>query len=459
MNRVRIRMFRQGLGDCFLLTFETGDAPTQVLIDCGVLKGTPDSAERLEAVAEAIRDATGGRVDVLVATHEHWDHLSGFNEARAVFDTLTFGEVWLAWTEDRTDDIAQQLRTHRKRAAKAVQAAAQKLGAAGGEAGEREAGRIAALLDFEDGLGAAGGTTTAAAMEWVAAHRKESNPFLRPGDQLSPAASGLGGGVRTYVLGPPRDIKKIKRSDPSKREPEVYELMGAAATDRAFYAAVEALEQAPDADEQPFVRFYRLPETDAEAHELFASYFDQGATWRRIDQDWLGVAARLALHLNSDTNNTSLALAFELGPGGDVLLFPGDAQVGNWLSWGELRWTVEDRDEPPQRTVTAGDLLARTVVYKVGHHGSHNATLRAQGLEQMTSRNLVAMIPVNRVTARKQDWNMPFPPLFDRLQEKTEGRILDAELGRAGAGEGDRWERFVAASDVQDLWIDYIVEW
>jgi hypothetical protein len=451
-------MYQVGFGDCFLLTFETGDAPRHVLIDCGVLKGTKDSSERMGAVAQAIVDATGGRVDVLVATHEHWDHLSGFHQARAVFDTLTFGEVWLAWTEDPTDDIAKQLRTHRKRAANAVQAAARKLGAAGGEASEREARRIAALLDFEDGLGAAGGATTAAAMEWVAAHRRETTPFLRPGDQLSPEASGVGGGVRTYVLGPPRDVKQIKRSDPSKREPEVYELMGASA-DRAFYAAMQALEQAPDTDEQPFVRFYRVPEADAEAHELFATYFAAAASWRRIDQDWLGVAARLALHLNSDTNNTSLVLAFELGPGGDVLLFPGDAQVGNWLSWGDLRWTVDDGGGAPQRTVTAGDLLARTVLYKVGHHGSHNATLRKQGLEQMTSRNLVAMIPVNRVMARKQDWNMPFPPLFNRLQEKTEGRILDAELGCAGAGEGARWERFVAATDVQDRWIDYTVEW
>jgi hypothetical protein len=459
MNRVRIRMFRQGLGDCFLLTFETGGDPVHMLIDCGVLKGTPKSAERLEAVAEAIRDATGGHVDVLVATHEHWDHLSGFLQARGVFDTLTFGEVWLAWTEDRKDDIADQLRTHRTRAANAVGAAARKLGAAGGEAEEREAGRIAALLDFEGGLGAAGGATTAAAMEWVASHRREGTPFLRPGHHLSPAESGLGGGVRTYVLGPPRDIKQIKRSDPSKRESEVYELMGAARADRAFYAAVEALDETPDSDEQPFVRFYRLPEDDAQTQEFYAGYFGESAKWRRIDQDWLGVAARLALHLNSDTNNTSLALAFELGPGGDVLLFPGDAQVGNWLSWDPLRWTVDDGGDAPERTVSARDLLARTVVYKVAHHGSHNATLRALGLEQMTSRNLVAMIPVNRVTARKQDWNMPFPPLFDRLQEKTEGRILDAELGRAGDGEGDRWDRFVAASDVQEWWVDYIVEW
>jgi len=183
MNRVRIRMFRQGLGDCFLLTFETGHAPRHVLIDCGVLKGTPDSTARMLGVAEGIRDATDGHVDVLVATHEHWDHLSGFLQARPVFDTLTFGNVWLAWTEDPADDVAGELRTHRRRAVKAVEAATRSLAAAGGDVAAR-ADRLAALLGFEVGLGAAGGATTAAALDWVAAHRPDATPFLRPGDEL-----------------------------------------------------------------------------------------------------------------------------------------------------------------------------------------------------------------------------------------------------------------------------------
>ncbi|TIM05499.1 hypothetical protein [Mesorhizobium sp.] len=41
----------------------------------------------------------------------------------------------------------------------------------------------------------------------------------------------------------------------------------------------------------------------------------------------------LALDMNDATNNASLVLAFELGKGGNVLLFAADAQRGNWLSW------------------------------------------------------------------------------------------------------------------------------
>jgi hypothetical protein len=164
--------------------------------------------------------------------------------------------------------------------------------------------------------------------------------------------------------------------------------------------------------------------------------------------------------LDSHSNNTSLALAFELSPSGRVLLFPGDAQVGNWMSWFGREWRVKDGSAT--RKLTAEDLLARTVLYKVGHHGSHNATLRERGLELMTSRELVAMLPVDRTTAKKMDWNMPFPTLFRRLQEKTGGRILDLETGvpsdrPAGASDQD-WGLFLARTDVHLDWVDYRVE-
>jgi len=168
------------------------------------------------------------------------------------------------------------------------------------------------------------------------------------------------------------------------------------------------------------------------------------------------VAGRLALQLDSDTNNTSLVLAFELVDSGRVLLFPGDAQVGNWLSWHEgIEWTVEQNGKP--RTVNAKDLLERTVLYKVGHHGSHNATLREKGLEMMVSEHLTAMIPVNRESAKKMDWNMPFPSLFGRLEERCRGRILDLEKGILATAAGatpPEWNPFPGKAESTDDWLD-----
>lgn len=166
----------------------------------------------------------------------------------------------------------------------------------------------------------------------------------------------------------------------------------------AFFGANVATPDASprrSTDLAPSDRKYRIELSEAEAATFFKThYFGTGGGqddgWRRIAD-----ASAFALQLDGDTNNTSLALAFEIAePGtGDVLLFPGDAQVGNWESWqldaeGRVRtWTVDGRP------VTAADLLARTVVYKVGHHGSHNATLRALGLKLIVHPSTVMAIP------------------------------------------------------------------
>ena len=114
--RVRIRMYRQGLGDCFLLSFRNANKTiTQVMIDCGVVLGTKSPEVAMKKVAKSLIEETGGAIDVLVITHEHWDHLSGFSpgQAQKELDALTFKELWLAWTEDPTNDLANALRTER----------------------------------------------------------------------------------------------------------------------------------------------------------------------------------------------------------------------------------------------------------------------------------------------------------------------------------------------------------
>jgi hypothetical protein len=441
-------MYRQGLGDCFLLTCSDGDETSHLLIDCGVLKGTPDAQQRMQDVAESVRATTGGRLERLVVTHEHWDHLSGFLQAQAIFDAVDVGEVWLAWTEDPDDDLANELRRRKRTRLNGLMAAAK---LAEGKTAER----LEALLGFEGDLGAAGSQTTAKALEWVKARDAEVK-FMRPGEQLFDLP-GLRG-IRVYVLGPPHDRRLIKRSDPSKAHPEVYELASSDSSHHGFLAAVEALAADEQPGAQPFDRFFHVETAQAaEENPLWKRYYEPRDEWRRIDNDWLGYAGPLALQLDSDTNNTSLVLAFELSEGGDVLLFPGDAQVGNWLSWEAVEWQVNGS------TVRAHDLLERTVLYKVGHHGSHNATLREKGLELMSSGELTAMVPVNRVTAKKMEWLMPFPALLNRLLEKTHGRVIDAERGLDDAAPRDlseaAWDRFIARTDVQPGWVDYTLEW
>src|SRR3974377_391639 len=107
-GRVRVRMYRQGLGDCFLLAFpKSGGGDFFVLIDCGVILGTPDADTLMDAVAADVIATTKGKIDVLVVTHEHWDHVSGFAPEKKRFEKLKVDQVWMAWTEDPHDQVAQ----------------------------------------------------------------------------------------------------------------------------------------------------------------------------------------------------------------------------------------------------------------------------------------------------------------------------------------------------------------
>ena len=133
------------------------------------------------------------------------------------------------------------------------------------------------------------------------------------------------------------------------------------------------------------------------------------------------------------------------------MLFAGDAQVGNWLSWDTVRWNDEYKE------ITAEDLLSRTVFYKAGHHGSHNATLREKGLERMTNSELAAFIPVNRAIAQRMRWRMPHEPLYERLREKTLGRVVLSDAGLPMASSDAALEAFRAQCSETDLYTDYTV--
>jgi len=190
------------------------------------------------------------------------------------------------------------------------------------------------------------------------------------------------------------------------------------------------------------------------------------AEWRRIDQEWLYSAEQLAIDINSYTNNSSLVLAFELGKGGKVLLFAADAQRGNWVSWNEKDWL--DGTEK----ITAKDLLARTVLYKVGHHGSHNATLKGDtksdyanlgwmAQEPFAKKEFTAMITAVRAWAVTQDgWDHPLKAIKDAILKKASGRVFqtdtDPETMKAGM-TSEVWTTFESRVSGGPLYFDYTI--
>ena len=479
--RVRVRMYRQGLGDCFLITFPQGGKAFHILIDCGVLVGTAETMKKVVAhVRDTIRDgkATGkARVDVLVATHEHKDHLSGFNQARDLFNKdFEFGSVWLGWTENLTKAEIKKIKDARKKVALMLRAA---VGSPLAAAADAPFGGVDSLLAFGDSDDTSGSGTIAEALEYLKLRGKDAGDlqYLEPG--TGPIKKQGLKGVRAFVLGPPRDPLLLKGSEVTEADKShdvIYHLArtGEVGVD-ALGAAVSTVPGSDGDRYYPFAGEHRIPrvtrdpgnpgKTKPNPHfagiEAFVTktYDNPAQAWRQIDHDWLTAFGQLALDLDSDTNNTSLVLAFEFTDTREVLLFVGDAQVGNWKSWATVKYQIPGQAQP----MPAHDLLARTVFYKVGHHCSHNATLKKGGLELMQRDDLVAFIPLDKATAKAQGkkdehgvpkgWDMPAGPLFKALNDRAKKRVVISDVNEPLTPEAGHAD--VIATDT---YIDYFLE-
>lgn len=432
-----VRMYRRGLGDCFLVQFTKDDGGLfSVLIDCGLISVATEPKKKMEEVAADIDAACNNRIDVVIMTHEHWDHASGFSsqQAQAAFARIEIGEVWYAWTEHPENELGNKLRAERAAKIKAAKRAARVLLSQKDNplALARGTG-VANILQFfgVDDLNAAD-EKVGKGLEafWYLRSRRDVKTQYRHPDKDPIPLSGVSG-VRAFFLGPPENEGFIKRGE--RKSDDVYAFAGDLAADENLDAAFERMSDPASRKGGPDCPFdtalCRWPEDPGNPvgpllKELIANTWNgQGEASRRIEHDWTVAAETLALNLDNHTNNTSLVVAFELSPGGKVLLFPADAQIGNWTSWQDTRWTVNEAQGT--RVVTGPELLQRTVFYKVGHHGSHNATMRAQGLEQMTSDDLIAFVPVFKKEAEKNKWfGMPFEPLVTRLNQKTNSRVV-----------------------------------
>ena len=497
---VTVRMFCHGLGDCFLISIpQGGTRPYVILIDCGIAMGTASETELMKRVTRKIVDLTKdaaskkSTVDLLVVTHEHRDHVSGFIQGADELAPIEFKKVWFAWTENRQDALANELRLkHAKEKATLARAfATARSLAAASRSSSRFLKSLQGVLAFHGAIPAAGGkqVDVAAAMATAGKLAKSSEPAtLLPGNVLPlPGANeGTARGVQAFILGPPHDGTKLRRINPSKKTPETYEkktttpepsfaslgmswAWAAAMSAQASEAGLGTDQNAGQEAEQamPFDAKWRqdLKALEKSKEEFFRrNYFGSDAQ-RRIDADWLWSGAqRLALYMETYTNNTSLALAFELPISKKVLLFAADAQIGNWLSWHEANYKTGDG-----RTLNASNLLANTVLYKVGHHGSHNATLRQQGVELMTHPELVAMLPVEKVAVDRLGYGeMPLESLLKELNKRTEGRILHLDQKWTDGKAPGTWragmikarlsgETFEKGADQRDLYMEYTI--
>jgi hypothetical protein len=347
--------YQVGFGDCFLLRIEYDDASRRhVLFDFGTTS-LPEGAakDHMQQVAIDIESKCGaGGLDMLVATHRHADHISGFatsgNPAKPgsgdIIARLNPKIVVQPWTEAPsapTDWQGPQGLTRAKGFASHVNALKSMEKTAGNaleflkRAGKRVAPAVAGQIAFigEDNL-----SNLSAVKNLQAMGKKSRAEFVFHGCTLDVAAELPG--VTIDVLGPPtlRQTDSI-RTQVSVNKDEFWMLAAKRMGDAAGLGAEKPLF--PNAKSQP-------------ASKMLVEY-----RWlqRRIDATQAELALGLVRALDDQMNNTSVILVMRFA--GKTLLFPGDAQWENW------QYALQSPLAALFKTVD---------LYKVGHHGSRNAT-------------------------------------------------------------------------------------
>ncbi|WP_298734570.1 MBL fold metallo-hydrolase [uncultured Chitinophaga sp.] len=434
IDRVAIRMYCLGTGDCFVLKFFSGKTRKYtMMIDCGSCKGGP---AEFKPFLQDLVQYVNNSVDLLVITHEHNDHVNGFAKHPDIFRAMEIKEAWFAWTEnpEDPDGAAQELLKKRSSMRMALQNAIHAYKKrhelmridADGKAGKTAYDGI--MLDnssaFINGLNTlasinlAGEDETEAKalpgmriIKEILEQKKVKIRYLCPGDIVTISQAA---GIKFYVLGPPQRRDLMFKNGKEGRD--VYErniaLNQCSLAMNAFISLKEEVR-----NDVPFAADFVV-----EGDDLEAVYKAPVNRWRKIDDDWLSAAGSLALRLNSHINNTSLALAIESVATGNVLLFPGDAEYGSWESWHQIRkWEKKGRNG---KHLTE-DLLNRTIFYKVGHHLSYNGTALEKGILMMESDDLAAMATLDRKNiAEKWKGTMPNKLLLKELIKRCQGRVF-----------------------------------
>lgn len=396
-------MFRVGFGDFFLLTVQTAAAGLKhILIDCGVHAGDIGSIQG--AVAQMAED-TEKNLALVIMTHRHADHISGFATCKDVFSQFTVEQVWMSWFEDPSDTKTAAFQAN-------LAGVAQQLGQALAARKNPDDNELSYMAGNITGapLAFGQGSSNDVALSVLHGGFKNKPPiaYYKAGDPPKLPDDLVAAGLAAQILGPPHDLALVAQMNGKNEQ---------------YLAANDPSVSLPI---RPFEGVFRIRAKD---YPKAAFRYSRRETVEQsvtdAQPDMLAAKARQA---DNTLNNQSLVVLFTFR--GKHLLFAGDAQWGNWENF--LYGGKVGASGPTALTDASKSILGAIDFYKVGHHGSTNATPK-DALDAMRE-GCVAMCSTEPGCYGKVETGTEVPriPLLDAIEKKTNNQL--ARSDQVGAG-------------------------
>jgi beta-lactamase superfamily II metal-dependent hydrolase len=327
-NKLLIRAYNVGCGDCIYVRIPGPNGGFNILIDCGK-KG--DDVLLRKAIEHLATELPVGstpakrRLDLIVATHRHEDHIKGFDPT--LFENIEVANIWLSAAMDPEHPQADGLHNLHAFATHAMRELTER-----GQAFSPDVEMLASMY----------GVSNDAADKLLMTTLPEKN-----GIEPEYVHSGM-----AHALALPPDTK-IHILAPEENIDHFYLGKELSTTLQDFHGLTATLTPAPAAGAEPTV---------VQPANISATDF------RVLQSRMLSNGLAFAAKESSIQNNLSVVLLIEWK--GRRLLFVGDAEWEGEFKEGKHNgsWNVMWEKHRDTHLKTPLDFL------KIGHHGSINAT-------------------------------------------------------------------------------------